>query len=727
MAKNNNYQNRKNYTKTANIEASSESVESKAAINNPVIDIVLKWQTLIVFLFGVMLYANTLSFDYTLDDRLMIFENKFTKEGVKGLGKIMSTDAFVGFFGENKNLLTGGRYRPLTHIMFALEWQIFGKNPFVGHLVNILLYGLLGIVILRLLKKLFSEYGNTNWYLSLPFVATILYLAHPIHTEVVANIKGRDEIVTSILSVMSIYVALLYVDKNKIQYLLLVFAVYFLALFSKENAITFLAIIPLTVYFFRDKKTSQTLFVLLPMFVALAIYFGLRFKFGLMKFDTKETELLNDPYISATVSERYATVFYTLWKYVQLLIFPHPLTHDYYPKQIAIINWGSLQAIFSFLVYLGIGLIGLRGLIKKNIWGWIVVFYLATLSISSNLFFNIGAFMNERFVFMSSLSFSVLIAYLLVKRPGVLGKLLADSKTVMIIILVILAGYSLKTFTRNYAWKDDFTLFTTDVLTSTNSAKVNVSAGGMLIEKAQKEENKEKKLEMLELAKTYLYKGTTIHPYYVAGWVLYGNAFLYADQYEQALLCYVNSLNIAPTYQDALTNLHYTAQTTYKKNMYDVSARCFKTLIKFLPNDLDKRFELATVLDDAGRYDTAMIVLNNILKVKPNYYQAYNRIGQIYGKRLNNIDQAIVFLEKANSINAKDASVWENLGVAYGFKGKFNESINAFLKAIEFNPKNSQTYFNLSNSYRFLGKKALAEEYIKKGQQVKVTETAEKK
>ena len=271
MRKDSKYQSRR-VSVNETTQSDAPIVQETYNVVNTIIDSVYKWQVLIVFLFGVLLYANTLSFDYALDDRLMIFENKFTKDGFKSIDKIMSTDAFVGFFGENKNLLTGGRYRPLTHVMFAVEWALFGKNPFMGHLINILLYGLLGVVILIFLKKLFGDYDKANWYMSLPFIATLLYLAHPIHTEVVANIKGRDEIVTSLLSVLSVYVALLYVDKKKITYLILVFVVYFLALFSKENAITFLAIIPLTVYFFRDKKMIQTVLLMAPIFIALAIY-----------------------------------------------------------------------------------------------------------------------------------------------------------------------------------------------------------------------------------------------------------------------------------------------------------------------------------------------------------------------------------------------------------------------------------------------------------------------
>ena len=150
----------------------------------------IKW---IVFAFALLLYANTLDLKYALDDSLMITDNNFTKKGASGIKDILTNDAFVGFLGKN-NLLPGGRYRPLPQVMFAIEKEFFGFNPFVGHLINILLYAFTCMLLFIILNRLFINYKTTNWYLGIPFTATMLFTAHPLHTEAVANIKGRDEI-----------------------------------------------------------------------------------------------------------------------------------------------------------------------------------------------------------------------------------------------------------------------------------------------------------------------------------------------------------------------------------------------------------------------------------------------------------------------------------------------------------------------------------------------------
>lgn len=77
-----------------------------------------------IVLFCLGLYANTLNHGYVLDDKIVITENQFTKKGFSGIPDIMRTDAFVGFYGKEKNLVVGKRYRPLSIVTFAIELSL---------------------------------------------------------------------------------------------------------------------------------------------------------------------------------------------------------------------------------------------------------------------------------------------------------------------------------------------------------------------------------------------------------------------------------------------------------------------------------------------------------------------------------------------------------------------------------------------------------------------------
>ena len=76
------------------------------------------------------LYYPSLTFDYVLDDAIVLSENRFVEQGFGGIKDIMSKDTFWGyalFEGKETNLV-GSRYRPLSLVTFAIE-TAFQKVP----------------------------------------------------------------------------------------------------------------------------------------------------------------------------------------------------------------------------------------------------------------------------------------------------------------------------------------------------------------------------------------------------------------------------------------------------------------------------------------------------------------------------------------------------------------------------------------------------------------------
>ena len=87
-----------------------------------------KMPYIIISLLGLVLYANTFNHEYALDDTVVIVKNEFVHEGVAGIGDIMTKDAYFSYYRQlnSSNQLSGGRYRPLSIVTFALEQQFFG-------------------------------------------------------------------------------------------------------------------------------------------------------------------------------------------------------------------------------------------------------------------------------------------------------------------------------------------------------------------------------------------------------------------------------------------------------------------------------------------------------------------------------------------------------------------------------------------------------------------------
>jgi len=324
---------------------------------------------LLIFLFSFLLYGNTIPHQYTLDDTIVITKNAFTREGISGVKDIFSYDSFTGFFGKQKTLVAGGRYRPLSIASFALEYAVFQElNPAVSHFLNVFFYALTGILIFVLLSKLLLPVQDRKWLIAIPFVTALLFIAHPVHTEVVANIKGRDEIFALLFSFLALYFTLKFVDSGKKINLIWSFFSLFLGLLSKENAILFVVIIPLTLYFFRDLPLRKYLLPVAPLLIAALLFVWLRYLvLGYLNTPQLAHEILNNPFLGTTASQKAGTILYTFLLYIKLLFVPYPLTHDYYPFHIEHIPITSLLPVISLLICLALIAFALATLKRKNI------------------------------------------------------------------------------------------------------------------------------------------------------------------------------------------------------------------------------------------------------------------------------------------------------------------------------------------------------------------------
>jgi protein O-mannosyl-transferase len=474
-------------------------------------------EALIIPILAFGLYWMCLPYGYVLDDQIVITDNKYTQKGVAGIWEILSTESFAGYFGEQKDLVAGARYRPLSIVTFAVEQSIFGDNTFIRHFINILLYGLLGLLIFRIFSILLPERGNTPWLLSIPFLAVVLYILHPVHSEVVANIKGRDEIMTTLGAMGALYFVLRYLPTQNRWWLLASGISMFLGLMSKENAITFLAVIPLTMYFFTQARTKHYLIALIPSLAAAILYIIIRTNvIGYLLDSGKEiTDLMNDPFLEMNSMEKLATIIYTLGEYLRLLVFPHPLTHDYYPYHIPIMNFGKPGTLISLALYIGMAYAFFKLWKSKSIYAWSIGFFVATLSIVSNFVFPVGTFMNERFIFIPSIAFSLVCAWVLVRHGWHSNKPIFKWGS-MALLLIIVGGYIFKTYTRIPAWKDALSLNGQAAMVSPNSARSNCFMATALYELGRDNSDAEEKRKIFEEAEYYADRSLAIYPSYLS-------------------------------------------------------------------------------------------------------------------------------------------------------------------------------------------------------------------
>lgn len=592
------------------------------------------------------LYWASVAFGYVLDDEMVIQKNVFTNSGFGGIGRIFGADSFMGYFQKKESLylLEGGRYRPLSLATFAVEIGLFGKDnpmlPHISHFVNILLYSLTGVLLYRILLGLFPLKEGGRWYFGLPFLAALIFAMHPLHVECVANIKGRDEILALLFSLGALYAMLKYFDTDRAIWQILSGTSLLLGLFAKENALTFLAVIPVTVMFFTPVSRGRALAASWPLMAAALIFIIVRFRaLGFMLDHGKAVnDLMNDPFLGMTLGERLATTFLTLGWYLKLLVVPHPLTHDYYPYHVPQVGWSDWRALLALALYLGMGFWAVRNWQKRAVAAWCVVFFLLTLSIVSNLFVSVGTFMNERFVYMPSVAFCVLVAWLLARKVPELFRAGPDKPSILGVgILAVMVGFfGWRTLTRVPDWESERTLNPSAVQVSEGSARAHLFYVTALYKndyaQAKTPEEKERLVALME---HHINRAVEINPKYGSAWQM--KAGISAARFE--------------------------LDHQLDKLLHD-----FETIMERIPNNTDFR----KFLDDY------MVYLNGSNADK---YMAFcHRVGyEYFFKKKGDAQNALKFLQYGLDRQYEDIRILDDMAEVYGSMG--NQAKAAEMKA----------------------------------------------
>ena len=671
---------------------------------------------LFLFLTASILYLPTITFDYVLDDGIVIHQNKFTQQGLKGVKDIFTHDSFVGYFGENVKYVAGGRYRPFTQFIFAIQKELFGFHPWIGHLTNILSYALLMVILFLTIKALlsFPPFNKENAKL-IAFLSTVLYLFHPIHTEVVCNIKSLDEIFSMLGSLGAILLLLSYHNKPKIYKLFLSGFIFFIALLSKENALTWIGVWLFWLIFTHksfSKKYIINSFVVLLIPAALFLFIRSQV-LGAFLYTDVPKELLNNPFVDSTKSQEIATVLFTWLVYFKLLIFPHPLTHDYYPKQIPILNFGDFRVWLAIIMVLAIIYILIKSWKKNPIIAFAILMFIANFSMVSNLLFNVGTFMNERFVFSASAGFTLVAGWLFTKWGE------RSPKWAMYVLIAILVLYGVKTVSRSFAWKDNLTLFTTDAKISKNSAHVNAAAGESLIEVAKKTNNPLQQEKLLNDAIKYLNKSATIYPENYSAYHFLGEAYFLKKDFKKALENAIICANLRPIELEPYKNVFAAGINAYLDSSYDIASTAFSFLTSktdFLMNQFADSTYFTIQLALAYRYlnktDSAIIILSSVLQKDTCNVEALNQLAELYSTKPGGLNNSEYYLLRGYKCNPNFAPILENLGTLNIIKRNYSQAIIYLKKVYNINPNNKNVINNLAIAYQNVGMLDSAQYYI---------------
>lgn len=591
--------------------------------------------TKLAILLGVIAciaYFNSTGNGYVLDDFTVIKNNRIITKGISAIGEILSTPYRRGWFITNNDL-----YRPLSLVMFAIEFDLSGGSPALGHFMNMLVFAGGVFALFIFLNELFDQKK-----IAVAFIAALLFALHPIHTEVVANIKSRDELLCFFFAFLSLNVFLKYVRSGQALHLLGGALCLFLSFLSKETVITFLAIVPLIFFFYRNENKTRSLYITVSTVVVAGIFLGIRYSvLSHYHANTDSFVSFMDNFLTVppSKSSALATEILILGQYLKLLLIPYPLVCDYSYNSIPFVTFGNIGVLVSLAIYAFLGVFSIYKLVKspKDPFAFAILFFLITISLFSNIPFIIGAAMAERFVFFSSVSFCLAIA-LLIERFLMGGNAdMAAVKTgkVLAVIVPICLVYAVITTGRNKDWMDNETLFRADVVHAQNDARVNYYLGTELItEKTKTEGNPAVVRQIIDEGMGYLRVALGVYPDYDDAHAAIGDAFFKIGQNDSAEVHDKRALALNPKFVIAMNNL-------------------------------------AGVYFVRGQYDTAIAYCRKSIERSPDFVNAYANLGLCY-MRLGKFDSSLKNLYIAISKDANFASSYENMAYTYKAMGKMD-------------------------------------------------------
>jgi protein O-mannosyl-transferase len=613
-----------------------------------------KWLVWLLMAFAFLLYANTLGHQYAFDDSIVITENSFTKKGVAGIPELISQDFFNGIYGSKGMELTGGRYRPVSLVMFAVEWQISPNNPFLSHFINVLFYaltiGLLFLWLQRLFKQPHFEHISA---VSLAFIACLLFAAHPIHTEIVANIKSRDEIMGWFFTLL----ALLAVDKiakkeATVGSYITAFGCFFLALLSKENAIVFALLIPLLFPIFYRKELSKMVLPALSIWAAAGLYLILRQALVGSVGEETNLDVMENPFVGQDFNHKFGTIGLILGKYLISAVFPLTMSSDYSFNQIPFTTLSDLGSWSAWLLYAVAGIYAVWALLKKQWQGWAILLYILPLGLVTNILFNVGAPMADRFLYLSTVGICMGLAGTVVFGLKITNwDDFLKHKLLLAVLFALLAFWSYKTFTRNKAWYNNETLFTADVKNSPNSAKMRYYYGNTNLKKYLDNPQAPDAKKYLDIAEAQMLKGFEINPKFPTN--TYNVGLVYWNK-ENGVLAEKYLLELIKNNPTHITGNELLGKVygRFIKNPQKAIYHLERVIYEFKSANPDNLRSLAIVYAEQNQLDKALSLMNEALKLAPEDPVTWHNLAAIYSAKGDNA-QAQAAATKAQQFQQK--------------------------------------------------------------------------
>jgi len=527
---------------------------------------------MILLLVSFAVYFNALFGDFVYDDKEQVVNNPWIRD-IGNIPTIFSRSVW----SFQPGLSTWNYYRPLMHIVYMLNYHVFGLKPWGFHLVNILFHCGVSALVFLIIRGFLTEHRVTtsSVYLSPPFMAAMLFASHPIHTEAVTWVAGLPDVAFTFFYLLSFYLYILFREGAKTGYLFSILSFSVATLF-KEPALTLP--IMLIAYDYQMKKFDETLLVGIKRYIPYIVVSGI---YLLVRYHALGSFAPLESYTDLSTYQFIINVFPLFREYLTSLLWPFNLNfwHTFHPISTLIEANGMISIVVTVIF---IFLVALAAYKKKKIYfvGLLLLiipllpaFYIKGIS---------GKPYAERYLYLPSVGYVLLLAILL---SWAKDKLPRAAKSVTIVFIAIVGLYTVGTINRNKVWKDNFYFWSDTVKKSPDNA-----------------------IAHNELALAYVTQG----------------------QLDRAIAELQTILRLMPDNANAHISLGnvYVAQ-----GQLDRAIAEFQEALRLKPNSAIAHKNLARAYASQGQLDRAIAEFQTALRLKPDFNEAQQGLNDLVSRR----------------------------------------------------------------------------------------------
>lgn len=630
-----------------------------------------RYFVLFFFVFAVVLYGNTVLNKWAVDDNFVTGpQNELVKKGFAAIPKI-----FTSFYVDTKGNVgsTQTDYRPIVKMTFAIETGLWGwKKAGRSHLINVLLYFWISTLLFFILRRLLINYN-----ILFPFLITLLFMAHPVHTEVVASLKNRDELLSFLCGLGGLHFILRYAERKKNIYIVATLIVFFIGFLCKSSIVPFVAIYPLTLYFFTDMKPKNYLWICgALLFIGLMAYVIPRM--FLPKPVHVYSFVENPLFIKKNLLLRIGAGLLTLFFYLKILVFPHPLLYYYGYNMIPVTEGWNILGLISFIIYSGIFIYAVMKFRERHILSFAILYYFIAISMFANVVEPAVGIVAERFVFNASLGFVIALVYFIFMifrtEPKSLTIEFNERAKIIVIIALLLIPCMAMTIRRNRDWRNLTDLYMADTPYLVNSFKANVEYAEFLSGMVYKDRNYQEYGAVNErlqgIIVTHFRRAIKLYPDDYTTVNDLGTVYLnFTPKTDSAVFFLKNAIALKPVLQPAWVNL---ALAYRKENKLDSAITCYEKVLQINPRELTAVFKMVDLYFEKGEVEKALKINEDLMKKYPALDVPYFSDGYFFIQQ-GDTATAIKYWEQAAQRNP-GYEVCMNLGFLYKTKGNMERA-----------------------------------------------------